>query len=109
MLRANQLCGLKFRRQHPISRWITDFACVEKMLVVEIDGGCHDETNEADIDRQQQIEKLGWTVIRFTDKDVEEDAEVVARAIARKLQLPYEYARRKKTGAGMMALRENKN
>ena len=52
ILRANQLCGLKFRRQHPVDPWITDFACVEKMLVVEIDGGCHDQTVEADIQRR---------------------------------------------------------
>ena len=103
ILRANQLCGLKFRRQHPVDPWITDFACVEKMLVVEIDGGCHDQTVEADIQRQKDLERLGWKVIRFTDKDVEDDAEVVARAIAKELELPYEFTKRKRTGSGMMA------
>ena len=108
ILRAEQLCGLKFRRQHPIGPWITDFACVEKMLVVEVDGGYHDETGEEDVQRQKSLEELGWTVIRFTDKDVEEDAEAVARAIAKKLDLPYQFVRRKKTGSGMMHLKGRK-
>ena len=73
ILRARQLCGLKFRRQHPIGPWITDFACREKMLVVEIDGGYHDETVEEDLTRQKYLESLGWTVIRFTAEDVEQD------------------------------------
>ena len=38
ILRTRQLCGLKFRRQHPIGPYVVDFACVEKHLVVEIDG-----------------------------------------------------------------------
>ena len=109
ILRANQLCGLKFRRQHPIGPWITDFACIDKMLVVEIDGGCHDETGEADIDRQKKIQDLGWTVIRFTDKDVEEEAEAVARVIARTLELPYEFEKRKRTGSGMMTRKPKEN
>ena len=41
-LRAEQLCGLRFRRQHPIEPWIVDFACPHKMLVVEVDGSYHD-------------------------------------------------------------------
>ena len=99
ILRAEQLCSLKFSRQHPIGPWITDFACVEKMLVVEVDGGYHDETGEEDIQRQKSLEELGWTVIRFTDKDVEVDAEAVAGAIAKKLDLPYQFVIREKTGS----------
>ena len=55
------MCGLKFRRQYPIEPWIVDFGCRERMLVVEIDGGYHDNV-------------------------VEEDAEAIARAIARELR-----------------------
>ena len=79
------------------------------MLVVEIDGGCHDETGEADIDRQKKIQDLGWTVIRFTDKDVEEEAEAVARVIARTLELPYEFEKRTRTGSGMMTRKPKEN
>ena len=46
VLRAKQLCGLKFRRQYPIETWIVDFACPEKMLIVEVDGGYHDHVRK---------------------------------------------------------------
>ena len=52
ILRGKQLCGLKFRREHPIEPWIVDFACVSKHLVIEIDGGYHDATIENDLRRQ---------------------------------------------------------
>ena len=71
------------------------------MLAVEIDGGYHDNVVQNDLKRQKHLEALGWRVIRFTDKEVEEDAEVVARAIARELNLPYEFKPRKATGSGM--------
>jgi very-short-patch-repair endonuclease len=92
---------LKFRRQYPIESWIVDFACPEKMLIVEIDGGYHDHFVEADLQRQQGLESLGWKLLRFSDKDVEQDAEAVARAIAQKLGIPYSFHRRKGTGSGM--------
>ena len=108
VLRARQLCGLKFRRQHPIEPWIVDFACRERMLVVEIDGGYHDNIVENDLKRQEHLQSMGWKVIRFRDKDVEEDAEAVARAIARELNLEYEFSPRKATGSGMSSIKETK-
>ena len=71
------------------------------MVVVEIDGGYHDVTSEEDLRREKHIRQLGWDIVRFTDKDVEEDAEAVARAIAQRLRLPYEFQKRNATGAGM--------
>ena len=108
VLRAKQLCGLKFRRQHPIEPWIVDFACPQKMLVVEIDGGYHDNVVDYDLKRQKYLEALGWKVIRFTDKQVEEDAEPVAQAIARELNLPYEFKPRAATGSGMKNINASK-
>ena len=108
MLRAKQLCGLKFRRQHPIGPWFADFACPERMPVVEIDGGYHDEIVEQDLKRQRQIEQLGWRVLRVTAEDVEQDAEAVARGIASEVGLPFEFQRRKATGSGMMNLKSTK-
>jgi leucyl-tRNA synthetase len=70
-------------------------------LVVEADGGYHDNVVEADLKRQKHLESMGWKVLRFGDKDVEEDAEAVARAIARKLKLEYELSPRRATGSGM--------
>ena len=108
VLRARQLCGLKFRRQHPIEPWIVDFACPQQRLVVEIDGGYHDNIVENDLQRQEHLESMGWKVIRFRDKDVEEDAEAVARAIARELNLEYEFSPRKATGSGMSSIKATK-
>lgn len=47
------------------------------MLVVEIDGGYHEQTFHEDLRRQQHLQQLGWTILRFTDDDVEQDAEAV--------------------------------
>lgn len=105
ILRGGQLCGLKFRRQHPIAPWIVDFACVAKQLVVEIDGGYHDATQEEDLRRQRDLEQRGWTVLRFTDKDVEQDAESVARSIAVQVGLEYRFTPRRKTGSGMKSIK----
>ena len=108
VLRGRQLCGLKFRRQHRIDPWIVDFSCRQQMLVVEIDGGYHDNVVEEDLKRQQHLESMGWKVIRFRDKDVEEDPEAVARAIARELHLEYEFSPRKATGSGMRSVKATK-
>ena len=108
ILRAKQLCGLKFRRQYPIGPWVTDFACADRMLVVEIDGGYHDETIAIDLRREKDLEQLGWTVIRFSDDDVENDGEAVGRAIANELGIPYEFKKRQATGSGMRSVRAAK-
>ena len=101
VLRARQLCGLKFRREHSIGPYITDFACLSHHVVVEVDGGCHDLTIESDLQRQAYLKSEGWKVIRFNDKDVEEDTEAVARAIAKEVGLEYRFERRGGRGSGM--------
>jgi adenine-specific DNA-methyltransferase len=85
VLRGRRLGGIKFRRQYPIEPFIADFACVEKRVVVEIDGGYHDEVYEQDQARQQKIEQAGWTVLRFSNEDVLADVEAVAIAIAKQI------------------------
>ena len=105
VLRAKQLCGLKFRREHPIGPFIVDFACVNQKLVVEVDGGYHDQTIELDLSRQEWIEGDGWEVIRFTDMEVEENAEAVARAIAKHVGIEYTFVRRNGRGSGKENIR----
>ena len=105
LLRAKQLCGLKFRRQHPIGPFFGDFACRAKMLVVEIDGGYHDHTAEEDLQREAFLRQEGWDVFRVTAEDVEDDPEAVAVGIARHLGLEFDFIRRDGTGAGMESLR----
>lgn len=91
VLRGRRLCGLKFRRQFPIEPHIVDFACVEKKLIIEIDGGYHDVVYENDTTRQAAIESKDWTVLRFSNEDVLDDVEAVAIAIARHLDLEPEF------------------
>jgi very-short-patch-repair endonuclease len=105
LLRAQQLCGLKFRRQHPIGPYAADFACVSHLLIVEIDGGYHDSVIEADLIRQTWLVEQGWSLIRFTDEEVESDAEGAGRAIASELGVDYEFRSRKSTGSGMQNVR----
>ena len=86
-LRGRKLGGLKFRRQHPIEPFIVDFACIEKHLVIDLDGEYHDHIYERDQSRQQQLEAAGWEVVRFSNADVLGDVESVAIAIARLLDM----------------------
>ena len=85
VLRAKQLAGLKFRRQHPIGPYFVDFACVEQDVVVELDGGYHDLQYEKDRQRQAFLESKGWLVIRFSNEEVLADVEAVAISIARQI------------------------
>jgi leucyl-tRNA synthetase len=105
VLRGKQVCGLKFRRQHSIGQCYVDFACVSQKLVVEIDGGYHDEVGEADLRREAIIRQEGWDIIRFSDRDVEDDPEAVAIGIAKHLGLKYEYRKRAATGSGMESVK----
>jgi len=105
LLRSQQLCGLKFRRQHPIGPYYVDFACVSRRVVVELGGAYHDDIQEADLRRQHYLESQGWQVVRFHNDDVLRDAEAVIRAIASKLGVPFRFYRRNDNGSGFMCLR----
>jgi very-short-patch-repair endonuclease len=83
VLRNRRLHGLKFRRQHSIGPYIVDFACIEQRLVVEVDGGYHEAVFDSDLAREQYLESASWKVMRIEDKDVVEDVNAVAVAIAR--------------------------
>ena len=82
-LRDRQILGHKFRRQHPVGRYFADFACIEAMLIVELDGGQHfsDEGMEADIRRTADLNALGYQVLRFTDREVLVEREAVRLCI----------------------------
>ena len=81
-LRNRQLTGLKFRRQHPIDRFIIDFYCDEAKLCIEVDGDSHAEQIEYDQARTAYLNELGYTVIRFTNREVFTHCEAVLQSIA---------------------------
>ena len=103
VLRSKQLCGLKFRRQHPIGPFYVDFACVAQRVVVDLDGEYHDYIAAEDLRRQHYLESQGWRVFRFCNDDVLQDTEAVARSIARQLGLAFQFRKRNSNGSGMMS------
>lgn len=80
-LRNSQLDGMKFRRQHPIGRFIVDFYCAQTRLVIEIDGDSHAEQVEYDQMRTNRLESQGYRVIRFTNIDVLKNLDTVLKEI----------------------------
>lgn len=81
-LRGKRINGIRFRRQHPISNFIVDFYCHQKKLIIEVDGGIHRDknVNEKDECRTIELEKLGLTVIRFTNEEIETNiGEVICK------------------------------
>ena len=70
-IRARQLTA-KFNRQHIIGDYIVDFVCLEKKLVVEVDGGYHSEYEQIEKDefRTERLNEMGFTVIRFSNEEV---------------------------------------
>ncbi len=79
----NRNLEYKFRRQHPIERFIIDFYCAELKLCIEIDGDSHmgKEQQEYDAVRTEYLESLGYKMIRFTNDDVRLDINAVAQEI----------------------------
>ena len=82
-LRSRKLNGWKFRRQHPVSRYVADFYCCEKRLVVEVDGSVHDENEQKEYDeaRTKDLASMGIQVLRFRNSEVEENVTDVLRRI----------------------------
>ncbi len=86
-IRANKL-GIKFRRQHPIDKYIVDFVCIEKRLIVEIDGKVHDFQKQEDEERTCELNKIGFRVIRFSNNDVIANIDGVIVSIQNELSSP---------------------
>jgi very-short-patch-repair endonuclease len=81
VVRGRKLSGLKFRRQHPIERFIVDFFCSEITLIIEIDGSIHEQTIEEDKLRQEFLESLGFRVLRFTNEEVLQNVQGVLNKV----------------------------
>ena len=81
----NQKTGYKIRRQHIIECFITDFVCLKKKVVIEIDGGIHIKQKEYDKYRTEILTSSGFEVIRFSNEEVLKDPAAVALQIKGKL------------------------
>ena len=84
-LRLRQLAGHKFRRQQRLGSYIVDFVCLEKRLIVELDGGPHSGQVASDTKRTAWLEAQGFCVLRFWNHEVLKDIEAVIDVIRRVL------------------------
>ena len=86
-LRAKRFFGLKFKRQVLIGEYIVDFLCPEKMVIIEIDGGQHNENINIiqDNTRTTYLKTQGYTVLRYWNNDVLNNIESVLEDIKNKL------------------------
>ncbi|MBM0658810.1 DUF559 domain-containing protein [Capnocytophaga genosp. AHN8471] len=89
LLRDKKL-GDKFRRQHLIDDFIVDFVCLSKNLVIEVDGGYHNDPTQKEYDQQRTLylSEKGFKVIRFTNEEVLGNTEAVLTKIKQELVLP---------------------
>ncbi len=82
-LRSRRLGGLKFRRQFPICRFIADFCCFEKKIIVELDGRQHGEKEHAEKDRIRDaiLRSKGYKILRVWNSEINNNLEGVAERI----------------------------
>lgn len=87
-LRKKSIDGLKFRRQYPIGNYIVDFICNEKKLIIEVDGGQHNEAQNIayDKERTEFLENKGYKIIRFWNSDIDNNIEGVYQEILKYLK-----------------------
>jgi len=88
LVRNRKFLGLKFRRQHQIGSYVTDFYCHEQRVVVELDGGIHDARKEKDQKRDRYLESQGLRVLRIKNEDFLSDPQVVLEHLASLLPSP---------------------
>lgn len=81
LLRDRRLEGHKFRRQHPIDRFVADFACAEAKLVIELDGNSHDERIEQDAVRDEFLAQNGWHTLRIPNAELMQNGNGVVLTV----------------------------
>ncbi|AWM03507.2 endonuclease domain-containing protein [Bradyrhizobium amphicarpaeae] len=105
-LKELPLDGSHFRRQAPVGPYVVDFFCPAKRLIIELDGGHHNEDDNAarDLVRQRWLENEGYRVVRFWNSEVSNDLTAVMERIYVELYgsreaeaMPLEHRRKRKT------------
>jgi very-short-patch-repair endonuclease len=87
-LRNRQLNGHRFRRQHPIGRYIADFVCLDRRVIVEVDGPQHGEAVQMahDASRTAWLEGEGYVVLRSWTNEIDENMDAVLNSILAELE-----------------------
>ena len=88
-LRKNQFYGYKILRQYPMYPYIVDFICREKKIIIEIDGGQHNQLKdiEYDLNRTKFLNSKGYKVIRFWNSDIDNNIEGVYKILQREFDV----------------------
>ncbi|MCK5153185.1 MAG: endonuclease domain-containing protein [Spirochaetales bacterium] len=84
----NKQIGIKFRQQHVINKFIVDFCSIKSALIIEVDGAIHKNQKEADAERTRILEKEGYKVIRFTNKEIFYEIDTVVKKIREEATQP---------------------
>lgn len=88
MLRELRREGVHVRRQHPVGRYVADFAVLKQRTAIEIDGPLHERQIEQDRERDAYFAQLDWRVLRYTSKQVEDGAGFMASVRAALIPSP---------------------
>ena len=88
ILRNKQFYGYKFLRQYPIEPYIVDFICREKKIIIEIDGGQHNQPAEIEYDKTRSIflNSKGYKVIRFWNHEIDTNIDGVLSDSTKRVQ-----------------------
>ena len=86
LLRNRQVAGCKFRRQAPIGRYVVDFVCFQRRLIVEVDGGLHQLRAHSDAERTKWLRSQGFQVLRFWNNQVLTETTAVQEALLEALE-----------------------
>lgn len=76
LLRSRRFLGYKFRRQFPVDKYVADFVCLSKRLIIELDGGQHNK-NPNDATRDEYLQKQGFRILRIWNNDLNINKESV--------------------------------
>ncbi len=83
LIKDRKFYGYRFLRQYPIGNYIVDFICRSKKIIIEIDGGQHNEPENIEYDklRTQYLEEKGYKVVRFWNNDIDKNLLGVYRIL----------------------------
>ena len=88
LLRGKQFSNYKFRRQFPIDKYVVDFCCLGKRLIIELDGGQHNEPGEIEKDRKRSeyLEGQGFKILRIWNPEIDNNLDGVGSKILEMLE-----------------------
>lgn len=86
VLKSKQMLGFQFLRQFAIGNYIVDFICRRAKLIIEIDGYSHNFKYEKDLKRDENLNELGYKVLRFQEKEIHQNLENIIRTIQQYLR-----------------------